>query len=71
MRVCQFRHFGTVLHVSNPRVGHGSREYPVFQTLGLLSIARRLSYTDTTLRTLFLEASSPDYDRNNTGNATV
>jgi len=37
------------LYVSNPAVGHGSRESLVFQTRGLLSIAHRLSYTITTL----------------------
>ena len=35
------------LYVSNPAVGHGSRESLVFQTRGLLSIARSLSYTET------------------------
>ena len=35
------------LYVSNPAVGHGSREYSVFQTRSLLSIARILSYTET------------------------
>ncbi len=47
MRVCQFRHFGTVVHVANPAAGHGSRELSVFQTRGLLSIARRIAYTGT------------------------
>ena len=47
MRVCQFRHFGTVVHVANPAAGHGSRESSVFQTRGALSIARLFAYTGT------------------------
>ena len=36
------------LYVSNPAVGHGSRESLVFQTRGLLSIVRGFAYTETT-----------------------
>jgi hypothetical protein len=35
------------LHVANPQAGHSSRELPVFQTPCPLSIAPRLSYTET------------------------
>ena len=38
------RHY---MHVQQPTAGHGSREYLVLQTPPLLSIVRRLSYTET------------------------
>ena len=61
MRVCQFRHSGTAGNVMSLQAGQSSRESPVLQTPALLSIAPRLSYTESVYETSILpEGPAPN-----------